>query len=131
MKLEAMAGDCIPWHRHQEFILFLKRIDVQAPTVLGLHLIVSNYGTYKPLVESWLRRHERFQLHVTPSSSTGLNLIECRSRGITDKRIRRDSLRSTPDLIKAIEYYLDITIKTLRLLYGALLAKDLGKICKI
>jgi len=71
-----VIGDCMPRHRHQEFIRFLKKIDGETPPGLDLHLIVDNYGTHKhPRVKSWLRRHLRFHLHFTPTSSSWLNLV--------------------------------------------------------
>jgi hypothetical protein len=42
-----VIGDYMPRHRHQEFIRFLKKIDVETPPGLDLHLIVDNYGTHK------------------------------------------------------------------------------------
>lgn len=42
-----VIGDCMPRHRHQEFIHFLKKIDSETPAGLNLHLIVDNYGTHK------------------------------------------------------------------------------------
>jgi len=102
-----VIGDCMPRHRHQEFIRFLKTIDSETPAELDLHLIVDNYGTHKhPRVVSWLRRHTRFILHFIPTSSSWLNLIERWFRDLTDKRIRRGSFTSVPDLIVAIEDYL-------------------------
>ncbi len=103
-----VIGDCMPRHRHQEFIRFLKRIDVETPSELGLHLIVDNYGTHKhPRVRSWLQRHPRFHLHFIPTSSSWLNLVERWFRDLTDKRIRRGSFRSVRDLIAAIQDYPD------------------------
>ena len=103
-----VIGDCMSRHRHQEFIRFLKRIDGETPAGLALHLIVDNYGTHKhPRVKSWLRRHPRFHLHFIPTSSSWLNLVERWFREITDKRIRRGSFRSVPELIAAIKEYLD------------------------
>src|SRR5712664_2363238 len=53
-----VIGDCMPQHRHQEFIRFLKRIDIETPGEADLHLIVDNYGTHKhPRVKAWLARH--------------------------------------------------------------------------
>jgi transposase len=102
-----VIGDCMLRHRHQEFIRFLKRIDSETPAELDLHLIVDNYGTHKhPRVVSWLRRHTRFILHFIPTSSSWLNLVERWFRDLTDKRIRRGSFTSVPDLIAAIEDYL-------------------------
>lgn len=103
-----VIGDCMPRHRHQEFIRFLGKIDVDTPAGCDLHLIVDNYGTHKhPRVKSWLKRHPRFHLHFIPTSSSWLNLVERWFREITDKRIRRGIFKSVPDLIKAIHAYLD------------------------
>jgi transposase len=103
-----VIGDCMPRHRHQEFIRFLKRIDAQTPPGLDLHLIVDNYGAHKHArVRSWLGRHPRFHLHFTPTSSSWLNLVERWFREITDKRIRRGTFHNVRALIGAITEYLD------------------------
>src|SRR4029077_468657 len=69
-----LIGQCMPRHRHQEFIKFLKQIDAETPPDLDLHLIVDNYATHKhPKVEAWLKRHKRFHLHFIPTSSSWLN----------------------------------------------------------
>ena len=103
-----VIGDCMPRHRHQEFIRFLQLINVKTPMDLDLHLIVDNYGTHKhPTVLRWLKRHPRFHLHFIPTSSSWLNMVERWFREITDKRIRRGSFKSVPDLINAIMQYLD------------------------
>ena len=103
-----VIGDCMPRHRHQEFMRFLKKIDGETPSDLDLHLIVDNYGTHKhPRVKSWLRRHPRFHLHFIPTSSSWLNVVERWFRELTDKRIRRGSFGSVPELIAAIKDYLD------------------------
>jgi len=102
-----VIGDCMPRHRHQEFIRFLKKIDNATPTKLELHLIVDNYGTHKhPRVKAWIRRHPRFHLHFIPTSSSWLNMVERWFREITVKRIRRGSFCNVSALIKAIEDYL-------------------------
>jgi len=103
-----VIGDCMPRHRHQEFIRFLKKIDNETPAGLDLHLIVDNYGTHKhPRVNSWLSRHQRFHLHFIPTSSSWLNMVERWFREITDKRIRRGTFKSVPDLIAAIKEYME------------------------
>ncbi|MGH9567708.1 MAG: IS630 family transposase, partial [Candidatus Angelobacter sp.] len=102
-----VIGDCMPRHRHQEFIRFLDRIDRETPAELTLHLIADNYATHKhPRVKSWLKRHPRFHLHFIPTSSSWVNVVERWFREITDKRIRRGVFKSVPDLIVAIEAYL-------------------------
>jgi len=103
-----VIGDCMPRHRHQEFIRFLKKIDTETPSQFDLHLIVDNYGTHKhPRVTSWLRRHPRFHLHFIPTSSSWLNLVERWFRELTDKRLRRGSFTSVEELIATIRAYLD------------------------
>jgi len=102
-----VIGDCMPRHRHQEFIRFLKKIDAETPAELDLHLIVDNYSTHKhDRVKAWLQRHPRFHLHFTPTSSSWLNLVERWFRDLTDRRIRRDSFESVPELIATIGDYI-------------------------
>jgi transposase len=103
-----VIGDCMPRHRHHEFIRFLKKIDRQTAFGLDLHLIVDNYSTHKhPQVKSWLKQHPRFHLHFTPTSASWLNLVERFFAEITNKRIRRGSFQNVSALIKAIRDYLD------------------------
>jgi len=103
-----VIGDCMPRHRHQEFIRFLKKIDAQTPAELDLHLIVDNYATHKhPRVKSWFKRHPRFHLHFTPTSCSWLNMVERWFREITEKRLRRGSFSSLSDLISAINHYVE------------------------
>lgn len=103
-----VIGDCMPRHRHQEFIRFLQLINVKTPADLELHLIVDNYGTHKHArVQKWLKRHPRFHLHFIPTSSSWVNMIERWFREITDKRIRRGSFKNVPELIKAIMQYIE------------------------
>jgi transposase/DNA-binding CsgD family transcriptional regulator len=127
-----VIGDCMPRHRHQEFIRFLKKIDSQTPPELDLHLIVDNYGTHKhPRVKSWLKRHPRFHLHFTPTSSSWLNLIERWFRELSQKRLRRGSFSSVPALIAAIEEYLSNHNQNPRVfLWSASVDRILSKISK-
>ena len=102
-----LIGTCMPRHRHQEWIKFLKLIDRETPADLDLHLVVDNYATHKHAkVKAWLSRHPRFHVHFIPTSSSWLNLIERWFRDITDKRIRRGVFRSVEQLIAAIMDYI-------------------------
>ena len=102
-----LIGTCMPRHRHQEWIKFLKLIDEQTPAELDLHLIVDNYATHKhPDVQKWLMRHPRFHMHFIPTSSSWLNLVERWFRQITDRRIRRGVFKSVQQLIAVIEDYI-------------------------
>jgi transposase len=127
-----VIGDCMPRHRHQEFIRFLQLINVKTPTDMELHLIVDNYGTHKhPRVQSWLKRHPRFRLHFTPTSSSWLNLIERWFREITDKRIRRGSFKNVQMLIATIQQYIDIHNQNPRVfIWSASVESILTKIAK-
>ncbi len=98
-----LIGQCMPRHRHQEFVKFLKQIDVETPPGLDLHLIVDNYATPKhPNVQKWLKRHRRFHMHFIPTSSSWLNLVERWFREITDKQIRRGIFKGVEPLIATI-----------------------------
>ncbi len=102
-----VIGQCLPRHRHGEFLKFLRAIDRQVPNGLQIHMILDNYGTHKHAnVQAWLAKHPRFHLHFTPTSSSWLNLVERWFRNLTDKAIRRGVFKSVPDLIAAIEEYL-------------------------
>jgi transposase len=103
-----VIGQCLPRHRHGEFLKFLRQVDRQVPKSLQVHMILDNYATHKhPNVQAWLDKHPRFHLHFTPTSSSWLNLVERWFREITDKAIRRGVFHSVPELIAAIEAYLD------------------------
>jgi len=98
-----LIGTCMPRHRHQEWIKFLKLIDAETPADLDLHVIADKYATHKhPKAKAWLKRHPRFHMHFIPTSSSWMNLIERWFREITDKRLRRGTFRSVDPLIEAI-----------------------------
>ncbi len=101
-----VIGDCMPRHRHQEFIRFLKHIDRDTPAMLDLHLIVIAKGpanTTRPIAAPAV---SRFHLHFIPTSSSWLNMVERWFREITDKRLRRGTFESERALINAINAYI-------------------------
>ena len=102
-----VTGRCFDRHRHQEFLKFLKVIDAEVPSRQAIHVILDNYSTHKHAdVQRWLRRHKRFHLHFIPTSSSWLNQVERWFRDLDGKALRRGSFNSVPDLIAAIEDYL-------------------------
>ena len=108
-----VIGTCYPRHRHEEFLKFLRKIDREMPSDMDVHLILDNYGTHKHAdVRKWLSKHKRFHLHFTPTSASWLNLIERWFGEITRKRIRRGVFHSVPDLVAAIEEYIQINNET-------------------
>ena len=103
----SVVGQCLPRHRHQEFLKFLRHLDRAFPGERDLHLIVDNYRTHKhDNVNAWLAQHPRFQLHFIPTSSSWLNLVERWFRELTEKATRRGVFHSVPDLTTAIENFL-------------------------
>ena len=98
-----LITQCMPRHRHQEFLKFLQRVDAETPPTLELHLILDNYGTHKhPAVRRWAHRHPRFHFHFIPTSSSWMNLVERWFRELTDKAIRRGAFPSVAALEAAI-----------------------------
>ncbi len=103
-----IIAECMPRHRHQEWLRFLKKIDREIPKSFQLHLIVDNYATHKhPKVKNWLKRNKRFHIHFIPTSSSWLNVIERWFRDITTDRIRNGTFRSVEELIAAIDDYIE------------------------
>jgi hypothetical protein len=39
--------DCRPRHRHQEFLAFLKLIELHTPPELDIYLVIDNYAAHK------------------------------------------------------------------------------------
>lgn len=103
-----VIGECMPSHRHQEFIRCLNTIDSETSAELDRHIIVDHDATHKhPRVKSWLRRHPRFHLHFIPTSSAWVNMVARWCREITDTRIRRGIFRNVPELSTAIQTFLE------------------------
>ncbi|MCO1661191.1 IS630 family transposase [Pseudonocardia humida] len=98
---------CLPRHRHQEFLTFLKQVARAYPR-RELHLVVDNYATHKhPAVKTWLAKNSRVTLHFTPTSGSWLNMVEIFFGIITRQAIRRGSYGSVRDLIEAITAFID------------------------
>ena len=99
---------CDDRHRHQEWLQFLKVIDDVTPAGKQLHLIADNYATHKHVkVRRWLKRHPRFHVHFTPTSTSWLNMVERFFRDLTQNRLRRGVFRDVEELITAIGDYID------------------------
>ncbi len=102
-----VVGHCAPRHRHQEFLHFLTKLDGTIPRRRAVHLILDNYGTHThPAVKEWSAARPRYHLHFTPTSASWLNLVERFFAEITERRIRRGTFRSLPELIRAITSYI-------------------------
>jgi len=103
-----VIGVCMERHRHQEWLWFLRHLDAVTPSDKDLHLIVDNYSTHKHAkVQRWLKRHRRFHFHFTPTSASWLNMVERFFRDLTANRLRRGVFRDVPEMVDAIEGYID------------------------
>lgn len=104
-----VIGKCMPRHRQNEFLRFLRMIDKETPKDTDLHLIVDNYGSHKTQkVKTWLKRHPRFNLHFTPTSASWLNMVEIFFGQLTRRKIRRGVFHSVKQLEKTIMDYIGI-----------------------
>ena len=101
-----VIGQCQQRHTHAEWLKFLRKIDRETPKDKTLHLIADNYATHKhPVVQAWLAKHPRFNMHFTPTSASWLNMVERFFRDITTERLRRGVFTSVPELEAAIKEY--------------------------
>lgn len=121
-----VIGECMPRHRHQEWLKFLKLIDRKTPKGLDLHIICDNYRTHKhEEVRKWLEKHPRFHIHFTPTGSSWLNMVERYFRDITENQIRRGVFRSVEELERTIVAAIDQHNKAPRPYIWTAEAKDI------
>ena len=73
----SVIGQCLPRHRSQEFLSFLRTIEGNVPCDLDLHLVMDNYATHKTqAVQRFLAAHPRWHVHFTPTGASWLNQVE-------------------------------------------------------
>lgn len=102
-----VTNACMPHHRHQEFLKFLKQVAKAYPD-RELHIVCDNYATHKhPTVKTWLATNPRITLHFTPTSGSWLNMVEIFFGIITRQAIRRGSFHSVRDLVDTIGTFID------------------------
>lgn len=100
--------ECMPRHRHQEFLRFLRRIERSVPAELDIHVILDNYATHKhAAVVAWLEQHPRVHFHFTPTSASWLNLVERFFAELTTRQLKRLAVNSVAQLIDTITRYID------------------------
>ena len=103
-----IVQDCMPKHRHQEFLAFLKQMSRTVANDLDIHVILDHYATHKhAAVKRWLARNPRVHFHFTPTSASWLNLVERFFGELTERQIRRLAVTSVAQLIAAITHYID------------------------
>jgi transposase len=95
-------------HRGIEFRKFLDTIDQNVPQELEVHLVLDNLATHKtPLIQRCLLRRPRFHVHFTLKGASWINQVERFFAELTNKQIRRGVHRSTLELERAINDYID------------------------
>ena len=95
-------------HRAIEFKQFLATLDREVPPELDVHLVLDNSSTHKtPAIRRWLTAHPRFVLHLTPTSSSWLNLVERWFAELTTKKLRRGAHRSVRALNADIRTWIE------------------------
>jgi transposase len=103
-----IISECLPQHRHQEWLRFLNLIKSEVPQDKQIHLVCDNYATHKhPKVLAWAKRNPQFHFHFTPTGASWLNMVERFFRDLSDKALRRGSFESVDDLIDAIQEYVN------------------------
>jgi transposase len=101
-----VTGHCLPRHRHQEFLRFLKQVARAYPDD-ELHLVMDNYAAHKRIeIRDWLAANPRVHVHFTPTSGSWLNLVEVWFGIIERQAIHRGTFRSVTDLNKAIRAFI-------------------------
>lgn len=102
-----VTGACYPRHSHQEFLTFLNRL-VKAYPRRPLHVVLDNSSTHStPEVNRWLDRHPRVHFHFTPTSASWMNMVEIWFSILTKQQVRRGVYHDVPELIAAIEHFID------------------------
>jgi transposase len=100
--------ECMPRHRHQEFLKFLRKVERSVEPGLDIHVILDNYATHKhEKVRAWLKRTKRVHLHFVPTGTSWLNMVERLFSELTEKQLRRLAVTSVAELEAAITRYLD------------------------
>jgi len=66
---------CLPRHRHQEFLRFLKQVAKAYPRT-KLHIVCDNYATQAPRHHHLADPQPSDHLHFTPTSGSWLNMVE-------------------------------------------------------
>jgi transposase len=102
-----LTGSCDPQHTHREFLAFLNQL-VRAYPRRPLHVVLDTSSTHStPEVERWLERHPRVHFHFTPTSASWMNMVEIWFSILTKQQVRRGVDHNVPELIEAIEHFID------------------------
>ncbi|MGH7578124.1 MAG: IS630 family transposase [Longimicrobiales bacterium] len=100
--------ECMPRHRHQEFLKFLRKVERSVEPGLQIHVILDNYATHKhEKVRRWLKRTQRVHLHFVPTGASWLNMVERLFSELTEKQLKRLAVTSVAELEAVVMRYLN------------------------
>jgi transposase len=100
--------ECMPRHRHQEFLKFIKTVEGSVDPDLEIHVILDNYATHKhEKVRNWLARNPRVHFHFVPTGASWANIVERLFGELDERQLKRLAVNSVPELIHAIDAYLE------------------------
>ena len=100
--------ECMPRHRHQEFLKFIKTVERSVDPDLEIHVILDNYATHKhEKVRNWLARNLRVHFHFVPTGASWANIVERLFGELDERQLKRLAVNSVSQLIHAINAYLE------------------------
>ncbi len=96
-------------YRAQEFLAFLRQIDRATDPTLDLHVILDNSSTRStPEVKAWLKTHDRFHLHFTPTSASWLNAVESWFSQLERRALYRGVFSNVTELRNELHRYIAV-----------------------
>ena len=102
-----VLGKTAARHTSEQFVTFLKDIVASQPWHREIHVICDNVSSHKTeLVEAFLSKHRRVQIHYTPTYSSWLNQVENWFARIQREVISRGIFTSPKDLHKKLMRYI-------------------------
>jgi transposase len=110
--LNVMTGqvihECMPRHRHQEFLKFMRKLERSVEPGLEIHVILDNYATHKhPAVRAWLHRTPRVHFHFVPTGASWLNMVERLFSELWERQLKRLAVNSVDELTGIVTRYLN------------------------
>ena len=100
--------ECMPRHRHQEFLKFIKTVERSVDPDLEIHVILDNYATHKhEKVRNWLARNLRVHFHFVPTGASWANIVERLFGELDERQLKRLAVNSVSQLMHAINAYLE------------------------
>lgn len=96
-------------HRAREFLAFLRQIDRATDPDIDLHVILDNSSTHTtPEVKTWLKNHDRFHLHFTPTSASWLNAVESWFSQLERRSLYRGVFTNVTELRNEIHRFITV-----------------------